>query len=147
MAGIRDRPGTAILAGTQEHICYELGDGRTTKSNEISVHPCVLFAHSHRGPGLTYLHPIELGPTLHEVALGSWRPTRGKGTRDVGDSVLVSAEEARVLHWFQLHQRLDDIDRCSTAVRDTATHCSSESGLRVEHRVEGTWPHELAVSI
>ena len=115
-------------------ICYELGDGWTTKNIELSVLPCVLFVHSHLEPGLTYLHSIELGPTLHKVSLGGWRPTRGQGTRVVGDSILVSAEEARVLHWFQLYLRLEDIDRCGAVVRDTATHCSSESCLRVVHR-------------
>ena len=63
-----------------------------------------------------------------KVALGSL------GTRDVGDSFLISAEKARVLHGFQLYLRLEDVDRCGAVVCDTATHCSSKSGLRVVRR-------------
>ena len=73
VAGIRDIPDTVSLVWTQHDICYELGDGGTTKSNGIPVHPCVLFTQSHREPGLTCLHSTALEPSLHEVAPPPWR--------------------------------------------------------------------------
>ena len=94
------------------------------------------MGHSHREPGHTYLHSTALEPPLHEVApeaLEDCHLTREQGTRELGgDSVLVNADETRVLRWFQLRLRIDDIDRCGTAVRDTAAHCSSESGIRAQ---------------
>ena len=99
-AGIRDIPDTVSLVG--KDICYELGDGGTTKSRGIPVHLCVLFTHSHREPGLTYLQTTALEPPLHDVALEAlegYHLIREQGTRRSSlHEAIVNYGPSRLVH-------------------------------------------------
>mmetsp|Transcript_88572 Transcript_88572/g.271124 ORF Transcript_88572/g.271124 Transcript_88572/m.271124 type:complete len:342 (+) Transcript_88572:142-1167(+) len=135
------------LVRTQENVCDKLSHCGTAQSNHVTLLISIAFAAAHlREFGLADLNASKLEPTLHEVSLECGHNSREQGcTALFRGNLAHGSQKTRVPRGLELHARLDDVNRGSTAVGDATAHSATESRLQVVHAIEGALAHVFAI--
>lgn len=131
---LRDKPDSSGLKGTESNVGEELGDGRGTKVDGLSVLTGLVDTNEVNGLLLPKLVTTELEGTLDGVTDGGGAETSEKSTGTLlGNDLSERGNHTPVVNlWFELDSGLDDINGGEGTVGDGTTKSTRKSESRVE---------------